>query len=131
MTEGAESIVGYSGFDLVEECYGVDIASDGQSGLRLARSGEYDLVLLDIKLLRRDIHMGDPLCLDFKRFTMVAGPTDWLDKHIVFIERGRGLSDDTLLFDICCHIFNFISDNTVTDNAVGSFNKTELVDLRI
>ena len=35
---------------LSEECYSVDVASDGVSGLHMASSGEYDLVLLDINL---------------------------------------------------------------------------------
>jgi DNA-binding response OmpR family regulator len=35
---------------LAEECYAVDVAADGVSGLRMARSGDYDLVLLDVNL---------------------------------------------------------------------------------
>ncbi len=35
---------------LSEECYTVDIADDGATGLELARGGEYDLLLLDINL---------------------------------------------------------------------------------
>jgi DNA-binding response OmpR family regulator len=35
---------------LTEECYAVDIARDGPEGLRLAQSGEYDLVVLDVNL---------------------------------------------------------------------------------
>ena len=35
---------------LTEECYAVDVAADGVSGLHLAEGGEYDLVLLDVNL---------------------------------------------------------------------------------
>ena len=35
---------------LTEESYAVDVASDGPTGLHMARTGEYDLVLLDINL---------------------------------------------------------------------------------
>jgi DNA-binding response OmpR family regulator len=35
---------------LSEECYTVDVAADGASGLELAQGGEYDLLLLDINL---------------------------------------------------------------------------------
>ena len=35
---------------LAEECYTVDVASDGRQGLRMARGGDYDLVLLDVNL---------------------------------------------------------------------------------
>lgn len=35
---------------LAEECYAVDSAEDGISGLAMAQGGEYDLVLLDVNL---------------------------------------------------------------------------------
>jgi len=35
---------------LTEESYAVDVASEGLSGLHMASSGEYDLVLLDVNL---------------------------------------------------------------------------------
>jgi len=35
---------------LIEEGYETDLAYDGQIGLRLARSGKYDLILLDVNL---------------------------------------------------------------------------------
>jgi DNA-binding response OmpR family regulator len=35
---------------LSEECYAVDLASDGETGLHMAEGGEFDLVLLDINL---------------------------------------------------------------------------------
>jgi DNA-binding response OmpR family regulator len=35
---------------LTEECYAVDVAADGVTGLHLAEGGEYDLVLLDVNL---------------------------------------------------------------------------------
>ncbi|HOX06241.1 MAG TPA: response regulator transcription factor [Planctomycetota bacterium] len=35
---------------LTEECYAVDVAADGITGLHMAGGGEYDLVLLDVNL---------------------------------------------------------------------------------
>lgn len=35
---------------LTEESYAVDLAHDGVAGLRMAQSGEYDLVILDVNL---------------------------------------------------------------------------------
>jgi DNA-binding response OmpR family regulator len=39
---------------LGEECYAVDVATDGVSGLHLAQTGEYDLLLLDVNLPDKD-----------------------------------------------------------------------------
>lgn len=39
---------------LEEECFAVDVAADGEEGLHLAGSGDYDLVLLDLHLPRLD-----------------------------------------------------------------------------
>lgn len=35
---------------LTEECYAVDVEGDGLAGLQMARSGDYDLILLDVNL---------------------------------------------------------------------------------
>jgi DNA-binding response OmpR family regulator len=40
--------------DLTLEGYGVEIASDGETAARRAREGEFDLILLDIMLPRKD-----------------------------------------------------------------------------
>ena len=39
---------------LMEEGYAVDVAADGEEGLRLALEGEYDLVILDVMMPKRD-----------------------------------------------------------------------------
>ena len=39
---------------LTEECFAVDVAGDGATGLRMARSGDYDVVLLDVNLPAMD-----------------------------------------------------------------------------
>jgi DNA-binding response OmpR family regulator len=39
---------------LSEECYAVDVAPDGISGLHLAETGDYDLLLLDVNLPDQD-----------------------------------------------------------------------------
>lgn len=35
---------------LTEECYAVDVEGDGLAGLQMARTGDYDLILLDVNL---------------------------------------------------------------------------------
>lgn len=35
---------------LTEECYAVDVEGDGIAGLQMARTGDYDLILLDVNL---------------------------------------------------------------------------------
>jgi DNA-binding response OmpR family regulator len=35
---------------LTEECYAVDVEADGLAGLQQARSGDYDIILLDVNL---------------------------------------------------------------------------------
>ena len=42
------------GENLVAEGYGTDVAGDGQTGLEAARSGAYELVILDVMLPRMD-----------------------------------------------------------------------------
>ena len=40
-------------YNLEAEGYDVDVAADGEQGLKAARAGSYDLLLLDIMLPRR------------------------------------------------------------------------------
>ena len=50
--------------DLRLEGYDVEIARDGDSGLRRAREGAFDLVLLDVMLPRKD---GFSICREIRR----------------------------------------------------------------
>jgi DNA-binding response OmpR family regulator len=50
--------------DLRLEGYDVEIARDGESGLRRAREGEFDLILLDVMLPRKD---GFAICREIRR----------------------------------------------------------------
>ena len=54
VVEDAERMARVLQKGLQEECFTVDIASDGVSGLHMAQTGDYDLVLLDINLPRMD-----------------------------------------------------------------------------
>lgn len=49
---------------LEEEHYSVDVAYDGETGLRAAQSGNYDLIILDLMLPRKD---GIEVIKDFRR----------------------------------------------------------------
>ena len=40
--------------DLTIEGYGVEIAGDGETALRRAREGQFNLILLDVMLPRKD-----------------------------------------------------------------------------
>ena len=50
--------------DLETEGYHVETAADGESGLRRARESEFDLILLDIMLPRKD---GFEVCRELRR----------------------------------------------------------------
>jgi DNA-binding response OmpR family regulator len=50
--------------DLRLEGYDVDIARDGETGLRRAREGTFDLILLDVMLPRKD---GFAICRELRR----------------------------------------------------------------
>lgn len=48
---------------LESQSYTVDVAKDGEVGLSMAKTGEYDLILLDLGLPKRD---GQSVCLELK-----------------------------------------------------------------
>lgn len=50
--------------DLKLEGYDVEVARDGETGLRLAKEGEFDLILLDVMLPRKD---GFAVCREIRR----------------------------------------------------------------
>ena len=54
LIEDDEKIVSFLKKGLVEECYVVDSATNGDEGLYLASVNEYDLILLDIQLPVKD-----------------------------------------------------------------------------
>ena len=54
VVEDEKKAAAYLRKGLVENGFVVDVASDGDDGLHLARRGEYELVVLDVMLPRRD-----------------------------------------------------------------------------
>ena len=54
VVEDEKKAAAYLRKGLVENGYVVDVAADGEVGLDLARSGGYELLILDIMLPRRD-----------------------------------------------------------------------------
>src|SRR5713226_7205255 len=50
--------------DLTLEGYGVEIARDGDTAVRRAREGRFDLILLDVMLPRKD---GFQVCRELRR----------------------------------------------------------------
>ncbi len=50
--------------DLTLEGYGVEIAADGETALRRARDGRFDLIVLDVMLPRKD---GFQVCRELRR----------------------------------------------------------------
>ena len=73
--------------DLTLEGYGVEIARDGDSGVKLAREGRFDLVLLDVMLPRKD---GFQVCRELRR-AGVATPIILLTARTQEAEKVLGL----------------------------------------
>lgn len=61
--EDDEKIISFLKKGLEEECYIVDFATDGEEGLYLASINEYNLILLDIQLPKKD---GLEVCKSLK-----------------------------------------------------------------
>lgn len=76
-------------FNLMMAGYLCDVASDGEEGLRLALSGDYDLILLDLMLPKRD---GFSVCREIRKtlstpIIMVTAKEEEADK-IMGLELG-------------------------------------------
>jgi len=54
VVEDEKKTAGFLRKGLTEKGFEVDVAGDGEAGLRLARAGNYDLLLLDVMLPERD-----------------------------------------------------------------------------
>ena len=54
IVEDEKKAAAYLQKGLSESGFVVDVAADGEEGLHLARSGNYDLIILDVMLPRRD-----------------------------------------------------------------------------
>src|SRR5262249_18052069 len=54
VVEDEKKAAAYLRKGLTENGFAVDVAEDGEDGLHLARTGEYDLVILDVMLPGRD-----------------------------------------------------------------------------
>ncbi len=89
VVEDEMSIAKILEINLKMEGYAVDIASDGESGLQKALGGNYDLMLLDIMLPKRD---GFSVCREVRKtlatpIIMVTAKEDDIDK-IMGLELG-------------------------------------------
>jgi heavy metal response regulator len=81
---------------LQEEQYVVDVAEDGEAGLLYAEAADYDLILLDVLLPRRD---GFAMCADLRR-KGISTPVLMLTARDSVDDRVRGLdagADDYLV----------------------------------
>jgi heavy metal response regulator len=63
LVEDEERISAFVSKGLREELYVVDVASDGDEALEFARSAEYDLIILDVRLPLRD---GFSVCQELR-----------------------------------------------------------------
>ena len=54
VVEDEKKTAGFLRKGLTEKGFAVDVAGDGEEGLRLGRSGQYDLLILDVMLPQRD-----------------------------------------------------------------------------
>ena len=80
---------------LQEECFVVDIASDGEKGSFLARSNDYDIIILDNHLPKKN---GIEICRDIRESKkqvpiIVLSVLDDTDQKIELLEAG---ADDYL-----------------------------------
>jgi len=64
IVDDEKNIVNFLKLGLEEECFEVDVAYDGERGSFLARTNDYDLVLLDYALPKKD---GLTVCKEIRR----------------------------------------------------------------
>lgn len=84
IVEDEEGIAAFLKQGLEEESFAVDVANDGKSGLQLALSGEYDLLLLDWMLPGLS---GIEICRQFRK--------DFQDTPVIFLT-AKDTTDETV-----------------------------------
>jgi two-component system, OmpR family, copper resistance phosphate regulon response regulator CusR len=96
LVEDEPRVAGLVARGLREQSYAVDIAADGEEGLYSAATGQYDLIILDILLPRRD---GYSVCREL-RAGGLRTPVLMLTARDAVEDRVRGLdcgADDYLI----------------------------------
>ncbi len=96
LVEDESRVAGFIARGLREQCYAVDIAGDGEQALYQAAVNEYDLVILDVMLPRRD---GYAVCREL-RASGFRAPILMLTARDVVDDRVSGLdagADDYLV----------------------------------
>lgn len=94
--EDNEKLAKYTKQMLEEESYSIDLAYDGEQGERIARSGNHDLIILDIMLPKKD---GLSLCKSLREddinlpIIMITAKGD-IDDRILGLDSG---ADDYLV----------------------------------
>ena len=88
IVEDNEKLAKYTKQMLEEESYAVDSVSDGESGERMTRSGNYDLLVLDIMLPKKD---GLSVCQSLRK--------DNINLPIIVITAKEGIDDKILGLD--------------------------------
>lgn len=95
LVEDEARVAGFVARGLREQSYAVDIAADGDQGLYLASVNEYDLVILDVMLPRRD---GRSVCRElraarFRAPILMLTARDGVDDRVAGLDSG---ADDYL-----------------------------------
>ena len=96
LVEDQERIAAFIRKGLQEELYTVDVARDGSAALDIAGAGEYDLIILDVRLPVRD---GISVCRELRRHGNTT-PILMLTARDTVDDRVRGLdagADDYLV----------------------------------
>lgn len=88
VVEDNEKLAKYTKQMLEEESYAVDTVSDGETGERMARSGNYDLIILDIMIPKKD---GITVCKDLRE--------DEINLPIIIITAKEGIDEKILGLD--------------------------------
>jgi two-component system copper resistance phosphate regulon response regulator CusR len=96
LVEDEARVAGFIGRGLREHAYAVDIASDGEQALYLASVNEYDLVLLDVMLPKKD---GYAVCRELRASgsrtpVLMLTARDAVDDRVAGLDTG---ADDYLV----------------------------------
>jgi DNA-binding response OmpR family regulator len=69
VVEDDKKVAGFIKKGLEEETYAIDVAYDGEDGLHLGSEGQYDLIILDIMLPKKD---GFSLAEDIRKLSLAV-----------------------------------------------------------
>ena len=88
IVEDEQSIQKILEFEITQANFEVDLASDGESGFNMAKTGDYDVIILDIMLPKKD---GFTVCRELRELNV--------DTHIILLSARDAEFDRVLGLD--------------------------------